>query len=136
MFSPTSRIQQDCHCSISQFGLSPWVSVPVGFRGFPEFDGLASQCAKLDDYITDIPDENRTYHEEVLTLFSQSSMYLNLKGSHLLLTSMLCYLKLLPDVSVVGRGRTPGLFLLIGQMYCVFLQSRRVLYQHTRQQAY
>lgn len=46
------------------FGLSPWPVAPfgatlvvIGFRGFPEFEGLATRCPSsilsLDDYITD-----------------------------------------------------------------------------------
>ena len=85
-------------------------SVSVGFRGFPEFDGLAKRAmpSKLDGYIADILDEKIPYGGNYTVFLSK--FYLNWKSSHLLLTSTHRRRLLLLDVSVVGRGQTPGPF--------------------------
>jgi len=73
-------------------------SVSVGFRGFPEFDGLAKRAmpSKLDGYIADILDEKIPYGGNYTVFLSK--FYLNLKSSHLLLTSTV--LSLL--ISIIG----------------------------------
>ena len=81
------------------FGLSPWPVAPFGttlvvirFRGFPEFEGLATRrpsgTMSLDDYIIELAGEISPM--DVLTLFSLPGGYITLGGSRLLPTAMEC----------------------------------------------
>jgi len=91
-------------------------------------------CLGLDGYIADLLDEKGPDGGNYTVFLSK--FYLNLKGSHLLLTSMHCQRQLLPDVSVIRHGQTPELFVLLVHRCFAFHRSKSSRYQYKRLPVY